>query len=38
MQKAREHQQTIYLWFVDFTKTFDWVSQETIWTAMMDMG
>lgn len=38
MQKAREHQQPLYMCFVDFKKAFDWVSHDKLWMVMMDMG
>jgi len=38
MQKAREHQQHLYMCFVDFKKAFDLVSHERIWTVMLEMG
>jgi hypothetical protein len=38
MQKAHEHQQPVYMCFIDFRKAFDWVSHDKLWLAMMDMG
>jgi hypothetical protein len=38
MQKAHEHQQPLYMCFIDFKKAFDWVSHDRLWLAMMDMG
>ena len=36
MQKACEHQQPLYMCFVDFKKAFD--SHDKLWVTMMDMG
>ena len=38
MQKAREHQQTIYMCFVDFKKAFDSVRHKEMWVTMINMG
>jgi len=38
MHKAREHQQPLYMCFVDFKKTFDSISHDKLWITMMDMG
>jgi len=37
MHKAREHQQPLYMCFVDFKKAFDSVSHDKLWITMMDM-
>ena len=37
MHKAREHQQPLYMCFVDFKKAFDSISHK-LWVTMMDMG
>jgi len=38
MHKAREHQQPLYMCFVDFKKAFDSISNDKLWVTMMDMG
>jgi len=38
MHKALEHQQPLYMCFVDFKKAFDSVSHDKLWVTMMDMG
>ena len=38
MHKAREHQQPLYMCFVDFKKAFDSISHDKLWITMMDMG
>jgi Reverse transcriptase (RNA-dependent DNA polymerase) len=38
MEKAQEHQQPLYMGFVDFRKAFDWVFYEKLWLAIMEMG
>ena len=38
MHKAREHQQPLYMCFVDFRKAFDSISHDKLWVTMMDMG
>jgi len=38
MHKAREHQQPLYMCFVNFKKAFDSVSHDKLWVTMMDMG
>jgi len=40
MHKAREHQQPLYMCFVDFKKAFDstCISHDKLWVTMMDMG
>jgi len=36
-QKAREHQQPLYMRFVDFKKSFDSISHDELWVTMIDM-
>ena len=36
MHKAREHQQPLYMCFVDFKKAFDSISHDKLWVTMMD--
>jgi len=38
MHKAREHQQTLYMCFVDFKKAFDSISHDKLSVTMMDVG
>jgi len=38
MHKAREHQQLLYMCFVDFKKAFDYISHDKLWVTVMDMG
>jgi len=38
MHKAREHQQPLYMCFVDFKKAFDSIPNDKLWVTMMDMG
>jgi len=36
--KAREHQQPLYVCFVDFKNSFDFISHDKLWVTMMDIG
>ena len=38
MHKARQHQQLLYMCFVDFKKALDFISHDKLWVIMMDMG
>ena len=38
MHNARQHQQPLYMCFVDFKKAFDSISHDKLWVTMMDMG
>ncbi|CAF2102339.1 unnamed protein product [Rotaria magnacalcarata] len=38
MGKAREFQKYIYLCFIDYTKAFDCVDHNKLWTVLNDMG
>ena len=31
IEKAREFQKNIYLWFIDYAKAFDYVDQNELW-------
>jgi len=37
-EKAREHQQPLYMCFVDFQKAFDSVPHDKLLMTMLDMG
>ena len=37
MHKAHEHQQPLYMCFVEFKKVFDSISHDKLWVAMMNM-
>ena len=38
MAKMKEHNQPLYMCFIDFQKAFDSVQHEKLWWAMLDMG
>jgi len=38
MDKAREHQQPLYMCFVDFKKAVDSISHDKLWVTIMDIG
>lgn len=38
MQKTREHQQSLFMCFIDFKKAFDSILHHSLWITMMDMG
>ena len=38
MHKAREHQQPLYMCFVDFKKAFDSISHDKLWVTVMDVS
>src|SRR6201996_6044320 len=38
MAKLREHNQPLYMCFIDFQKAFDSVQHKELWWAMLDMG
>jgi len=38
MQKAANHQQPVYMCFVDFKKAFDSVSHKKLWISMLEIG
>lgn len=38
MAKMKEHNQPLYMCFVDFQKAFDSVQHEKLWWTMLDMG
>ena len=38
MQKMNEHRQPLYMCFVDFTKAFDNITHEQLWTSITEIG
>lgn len=38
MEKAREYQKELYLCLIDYTKPFDCVDHNKLWTVLTDMG
>ena len=38
MEKAREFQKSIYFCFIDYTKAFDCVDHNKLWTILKEMG
>jgi len=38
MQKSKEHQQHLFMCFIDFQKAFDSINHETLWIAMIELG
>ena len=38
MEKAREFQKNIYLWFIDYAKAFDCVDHNKMWKILKEMG
>ena len=38
LKKAREFQKNIYFCFIDYTKTFDCVDHNKLWTVLKEMG
>ena len=38
MAKLKDHNQPLYMCFIDFQKAFDSVQHEKLWWAMLDMG
>ncbi|CAF2370343.1 unnamed protein product [Rotaria sp. Silwood2] len=38
LEKTHEHQQTVFMCFIDFKKAFDSISHNKLWTTMMKMG
>ena len=37
MDKAREVQKNIYLWFIDYAKAFDCVDHNRLWKILQEM-
>ena len=37
METAREHQQYIYMFFIDYKKAFDCVDHEIMWIMLKDI-
>ena len=38
MEKGREFQKNIYLYFIDYTKAFDYVHHNKLWKILQEMG
>ena len=38
IEKAREFQKNIYVWFIDYAKAFDCVDHNTLWKILKEMG
>jgi hypothetical protein len=38
MEKAREYNRTLYICYIDYTKAFDCVDHDKLWTALRGMG
>ena len=38
IEKAREFQKNIYLWFINYMKAFDYVDHDKLWKALGEMG
>ena len=38
IKKAREFQKSIYICFIDYAKTFDWVDNNKLWKILKEMG
>ena len=38
IRKAREFQKNIYFYFIDYTKTFDYVNHNKLWKILKEMG
>ena len=38
MEKAREFQKNIYLWFIDYGKAFDCVDHKKLWKILKEMA
>ena len=38
IEKAREFQKSIYLYFIDYTKAFDCVDHNKLWKTLKEMG
>jgi len=38
MHKAGEHQQPLYMYYADFKKAFDSISDDKLWVTMMATG
>ena len=38
MEKAKEFQENIYFWFIDYSKAFDCVAHNKLWKILKEMG
>ena len=38
MEKAREYQKKLYICFIDYTKAFDCIDHDKLWSALRELG
>ena len=38
IKKTREFQKSIYFWFIDYAKTFDYLDHNKLWKILQEMG
>ena len=38
IEKAREFQENIYFWFINYAKAFDYVDHNKLWKILKEMG
>ena len=38
IEKAKEFQKSIYFFFIDYAKSFDWVDHNKLWKILKEMG
>ena len=38
IEKARELQENIYFWFINYAKAFDYVDRNKLWEILQEMG
>ena len=36
-EKAREFQNNVYFWFIDYAKAFDWMGHKKLWKMLKEM-
>ena len=37
IEKAREFQNNVYFWFIDYAKAFDWMGHKKLWKMLKEM-
>ena len=37
IEKAREFQNNVYFWFIDYAKAFDWIGHKKLWKMLKEM-